>query len=72
MASFNVPSNTTNAKSRLQGVLCKFNRTTRFGQLLTIVRSARATVRYLQRDVAEHNGIQLGFTRLNAKIAAKI
>ena len=69
---FNIPSNTTNGKSRLQAVLYKYNRTMCFGQLVTIVRSTRATVRYMQRDIPEHNGIPLGYTLLSIKIAAKI
>jgi hypothetical protein len=49
-----------------RGVMYKFNVTTCFGRLATIIRSTRARVRYMQRNVPEHNGIPL-FTILADK-----
>jgi hypothetical protein len=62
---FNIPSNTTLLSPDYRGVMYKFNRTTCFGRLATIIRSTRARVCYMQRNVQEYNGIPLGCTLLS-------
>jgi hypothetical protein len=55
-----------------RGVMYKLNMKTCFGRLVTIIRSTRARVRYMQRNVPERNGIPMGCTLLCIKIVAKI